>query len=235
MPSDDGFVELIRLVRSGDEQASAELVRRYEPAIRVAVRARLTDPRLRQILDSMDVCQSVLGNFFARATSGQFEIDRPDQLIALLATMARNRVTNHALHQKARRRDQRRTDRPIGDGEFVDPAPAPCVEVDGRDLLESVRGRFSDEERRIADQWAAGEAWEAIGAKQRDPPRLPADSPGPRLRPRPPRIACARVAAGLASTLHCRHANDPAGRNSPLGLDRAIRVTRGTTRRERRS
>ena len=39
MAQDDGFVELIRQVRAGDEQASAELVRLYEPAIRVAVRA----------------------------------------------------------------------------------------------------------------------------------------------------------------------------------------------------
>ena len=95
MPQDD-FVDLIQRVRAGDEQASTELVRRYEPAIRVAVRARLTDPKLRRLLDSMDVCQSVLGNFFARAATGQFELDRPDQLVALLATMARNRVINHA-------------------------------------------------------------------------------------------------------------------------------------------
>ena len=82
MPQDDGFVELIRRVRAGDEQASAELVRLYEPAIRVAVRARLTDPRLRRLLDSTDVCQSVLGNFFGRAASGQFEIKDPKQLVA---------------------------------------------------------------------------------------------------------------------------------------------------------
>ena len=64
MPPDDDFVELIRRVRAGDEQASALLVHRYEPAIRIAVRARLTDPKLRRVLDSMDICQSVLGNFF---------------------------------------------------------------------------------------------------------------------------------------------------------------------------
>ena len=108
MSQDDGFIEFIRRVRAGDEEASAELVRVYEPAIRVAVRARLTDPRLRRLLDSTDVCQSVLGNFFGRATSGQFELKDPKQLVALLVTMARNRITNHALQQQAARRDHRR-------------------------------------------------------------------------------------------------------------------------------
>jgi RNA polymerase sigma-70 factor (ECF subfamily) len=164
MSLDDGFVELIRRVRAGDEQASAELVRRYEPSIRIAVRARLTDPRLRCLLDSMDICQSVLGNFFVRAASGQFKLDRPEQLVGLLAKMARNRVTNHALQQQAACRDQRRLRRPdVGGEELVDPGPDPCTVVDGEDLLEAVRSRLLPEERQIADQWASGKAWGEIG------------------------------------------------------------------------
>jgi RNA polymerase sigma factor (sigma-70 family) len=166
MSQDDGFVELIRRVRAGDAQASAELVRLYEPAIRVAVRARLTDPRLRRLLDSTDVCQSVLGNFFGRATSGQFELKDPKQLIGLLVTMARNRITNHALQQQAACRDHRRgrllaqeTDEP------VDPSPGPGSAAEDRDLLEAVRARMSAEERLIAEQWASGNAWDEIGAK----------------------------------------------------------------------
>src|SRR5206468_2113644 len=58
MAEDASFADLIRRVRQRDEQAAAELVRRYEPAIRVAVRVRLTDPRLRRVVDSMDICQS---------------------------------------------------------------------------------------------------------------------------------------------------------------------------------
>ena len=166
MPQDVGFVELIRRVRAGDELASAELVQRYEPAIRVAVRARLTDPKLRRLLDSMDICQSVLGNFFARAATGQFELERPEQLIALLATMARNRVTNYALAQRAACRDHRRLDPPDGNGkDFVDPGPDPSAAVDSRELLEAVQDRLSVEERQIAERWALGERWDEIGAR----------------------------------------------------------------------
>ena len=163
MSHHDQFVDLIRRVRQGDEQASEELVRCYEPAIRVAVRARLTDPKLRRLLDSMDVCQSVLGNFFARAAAGQFELERPEQLVALLATMARNRVYNHAYQQQAARRDQRRT-RPTDDEQAIDPAGSPSATVDALDLQDAVRSRLSDEERRIADRWASGDAWDEIGA-----------------------------------------------------------------------
>ena len=165
MPEDDAFVELIRRVRAGDEQASAELVRRYEPSIRVVVRARLTDPKLRRILDSMDVCQSVLGKFFARATSGHFDVQRPEQLIGLLAIMARNSVTNHAHRERAARRDQRRTC-PQDAAEMIvaDPGPGPCQAVEDGDLLEAVRRRLSPEECRIADQWASGRTWVDIGS-----------------------------------------------------------------------
>jgi DNA-directed RNA polymerase specialized sigma24 family protein len=166
MSQDDGFIELIRRVRAGDEEASAELVRLYEPAIRVAVRARLTDPGLRRLLDSTDVCQSVLGNFFGRAVSGQFELKDPKQLVALLVTMARNRITNHALRQQAARRDHRRGRLLDHEGDApVDPSPGPGSAAEGRDLVEAVRGRMSDEERLIADQWASGNAWDEIGAK----------------------------------------------------------------------
>jgi hypothetical protein len=40
------FDELIRRVRAGDPGAAAELLKRYEPAIRRAVRSRHADSRL---------------------------------------------------------------------------------------------------------------------------------------------------------------------------------------------
>jgi RNA polymerase sigma factor (sigma-70 family) len=166
MSENDAFVELIRRVRAGDEEASTELVRSYEPAIRIAVRTRLSDPKLRRILDSMDICQSVFGNFFARASSGEFELNRPEQLVGLLTAMARNRVVNHARRQQAARRDLRRDGAASpAETEFVDPSPDPCTEVDGRDLMEVVRRRLSPEEHQIAESWASGESWKAIGAK----------------------------------------------------------------------
>jgi RNA polymerase sigma-70 factor (ECF subfamily) len=155
----------VRRVRAGDEAASAELVRRYEPAIRIAVRGRLTDPGLRQLLDSMDICQSVLANFFVRATAGEFELHKPEHLIQLLATMARNRVTDHALRQQAARRDYRRIERANGDeGDFVDAGPSPSDEVSIKELLQVFQSRLSAEEKYLADQRALGVPWADIAA-----------------------------------------------------------------------
>src|SRR5262245_7793683 len=51
MLDDKAFQDLISKVRAGDDDAAAELVRLYEPAIRREVRLRLRDPRLRRMFD----------------------------------------------------------------------------------------------------------------------------------------------------------------------------------------
>src|SRR3712207_3852792 len=96
MPDDDSFADLLARVRAGDPAAAAALVRKYEPAIRVAVRAHLVDPGLRRHFDSMDVCQSVLGSFFVRAAAGQYDVGSPAQLVGLLVKMTRNKVAMRA-------------------------------------------------------------------------------------------------------------------------------------------
>ena len=68
-------------------------------------RVRLTDPRLRRVLDSMDVCQSVLASFFVRAAAGQYDLDDPSQLIALLVRMAQNKLAGQARFHHRERRD----------------------------------------------------------------------------------------------------------------------------------
>jgi len=110
MSQPEAFQVLIERVRAGDAEAATELVRRYEPMIRRAARVRLVDQRLARLLDSMDICQSVMASFFVRAALGQYELNSPDQLLRLLATMARNKLANHAHSQRAARRDVRRTE-----------------------------------------------------------------------------------------------------------------------------
>ena len=160
------FVDLIRRVRDGDEEASAELVRRYEPAIRIAVRVRLTNPGLRRLFDSMDICQSVLGSFFVRTVLGQFELNKPEELLKLLVTMARNRLTNHALQQRAACRDFRRTEAGgCAAGELADPGSSPSEIVAGKELLQAFRSRLSDHEQRLAEQRSVGRSWKEIAAE----------------------------------------------------------------------
>src|SRR5947209_8199835 len=105
MDEGNTFLELIVRVRSGDPEAAVELVRCYEPAVRRVVRLQLRDRRLRRVLDSMDVCQSVLASFFIRAAAGQFDLDHPGQLLRLLVIMARNKLATYARNSYVLRRE----------------------------------------------------------------------------------------------------------------------------------
>ena len=172
----EDFASLIRRVRAGDEQAAAELVRRYEPAIRRAARVRMVDTRLNRLFDSMDICQSVLGSFFVRTALGQFELETPDQLLKLLATMARNKLANQLKLHGTGKRDFRRAEGNegrLGDDELAPrrlenlagPGASPSSEVAVRDLLDEARRRLSADELQLLDRRQQGREWKEIAAE----------------------------------------------------------------------
>jgi RNA polymerase sigma factor (sigma-70 family) len=163
MAEHESFKDLIRQVRQGDEKAVAELVRKYEPAIRREVRMRLNDPRLFRLFDSMDIVQSVLGSFFVRAAAGQYDLESPAQLGKLLVAMTRHKLAFQVRQQRAQRRDHRR----VAEGSFhqdnlIAQQDSPSQQVAGQELLEQFRNRLSEEERRLADLRAQGQEWTEI-------------------------------------------------------------------------
>jgi RNA polymerase sigma factor (sigma-70 family) len=162
------YAEFIRRIREGDEEAAAELVRRYEPEIRLEVRGwlRLRNPSLRRVFDSMDVCQSVLASFFARVAVGEFDLDDPPQLIRLLVGMARKKVAEQARFHQRQRRDIRRVGVVDAEQQTVAKSPeSPSRIASGRELLEKLRERLLDEERQIADLRARGSDWATVAAE----------------------------------------------------------------------
>ena len=84
----------MKRVREGDPDACACVVRDYGDAILKVARRRLGDPAVRALLDAEDIQQSVLRSFFRRASSGRFTISRREQLLRLLAVMARNKAVD---------------------------------------------------------------------------------------------------------------------------------------------
>lgn len=163
MSDDREFAGLIDRIRQGDADAARQLVQEYEPELRIMARVRLTDPRLRRVLDSMDVCQSILGNFFTRAASGQFDLDTPEQLMKLLATMVRNKVTDYARRQQADRRDTRRLHgQSLDELDVAGQMETPSVIVGNAEILERVREKLSPDERRIAELRRDGQNWQQI-------------------------------------------------------------------------
>jgi RNA polymerase sigma-70 factor (ECF subfamily) len=159
------FTELLVKVRAGDARAAEELVRRYERDVRVAVRAKLRRTSLRRLLDSTDVCQSVLASFFTRMALGEYELAEPAQLIALLGRMARNKLTDQ--YRKIIRREELVPQ--VADGPEVLkrlPGPAdPARIVAGRELLEAVYARLDSEERDLANRRGQDQTWVEIAAE----------------------------------------------------------------------
>ena len=164
--------ELLGKVRGGDAAAAEELVRTYEPELRRAIRVRLTDARLRRLVDSIDICQSVLAGFFVRTAAGQYDIQTPEELLKLLVTMARNRVIDWARRSQADRRDGRRDvsiEQDNGEQmQFASPQPGPVSVLVSRELLEQVRSRLAPEELKLMEQRAEGLDWNAIAAQTGD-------------------------------------------------------------------
>src|SRR5262249_12611670 len=154
------FSELIRRVRAGDDAAAAALVQHYAPAIRRSARLRLSG-RLRRVCDSLDLCQAVLGSFFVRAAAGQYELNTPEELLKLLATVLRNRVSRLARQEQAACRDPRRVVEAIPEAEPARDA-TPSRHVSARELLAEVQRRLSAEERRLHELRQQGLDWSAI-------------------------------------------------------------------------
>jgi RNA polymerase sigma-70 factor (ECF subfamily) len=161
--AEPSFAEFLARIRAGDESAAVELVRRYEPALRLEIRLRLRDPKLRRLLEPADLCQSVLKSFFLRAALGQYDLDGPEKLLALLRAMARNKVVQQARKYQARRRDLHRDVSldavapmvPAGD-------PSPSRVAIGRELWDAFRGQLTHEELRVADLRSQGSEWSEI-------------------------------------------------------------------------
>jgi RNA polymerase sigma-70 factor (ECF subfamily) len=159
------FADFLRRIRAGDQQAATELVRRYEPAIRLEVRRRLNDPSLTPILGSMDICQSVLASFFVRVAVGQYDLDNPGQLLGLLVAMTRNKLAGHVRRQHRQRRDCRRA---VTGTELLADQPGglpPDQMAEGKELLEKVRQGLSDDERQLVDLRAEGLTWPEVAVR----------------------------------------------------------------------
>jgi RNA polymerase sigma-70 factor (ECF subfamily) len=139
MPDAVAFADLMTRIRAGDAHAVEHLFRQYKSQLRLEVRLRLRDPRLRRLVDEDDVCQSVMLSFFVRARPGAYEVAEPADLMRLLASMARNKVAAQARRHSAARRDFRRAEGLAGAEDAAAPGSTPSQIVAGAELLGEIR------------------------------------------------------------------------------------------------
>ena len=165
MTGDPALADIIARAQNRDPDAIDELVRHYEPQLKRIIRFKLTNPRLRRFMDSLDVCQSVLGSFFAQLFDGKLDVSDPKKLRAFLSLVAKHKVID-----RARKHDPKRHNVEIAGGDGLaqraaDQLPKPDSVVANRDLVDAVREHLRPENQELLDLWLGGIGWVEISQR----------------------------------------------------------------------
>ena len=183
------FHNLVQRLYQGDAAAAEQIVRDHEPEIRRIVRSRLRDPKLRRIVDSIDICQSVFGRFFVQATLGRFKLNSQSDLVKLLTRMATNKIIDkHRAEDSQRRLSLHKAEYQNGNhqfGEPVQPQVPPESNLVFQEMLSSASSSLTESEKTISELRNQGLSWLEVSRKMGESPQA--------LRKRLER-ACNRIA-----------------------------------------
>jgi RNA polymerase sigma factor (sigma-70 family) len=89
---DEQFQVLMRKAMAGSDAAARKLFESYEMVLLQAIRRKL-NKKVRSKFDSTDFAQDVWASFFARPVESRV-FDSPENLLAFLTTLAKNKVTD---------------------------------------------------------------------------------------------------------------------------------------------
>lgn len=170
MVSDNRFATLVAQVRDGSQEAAWELVELYGPHILHVVRRSLSR-EIRPKFDSQDFVQAVWASFFSRDQVQFFDIDRPEQLIGVLAAIAKHKIIDEVRRRLDTEKHNIRRELSLNDLNVViqetlasnDPTPSEVAIAKERwtMMLESQPESY----REIVNLRFAGETHEAIARK----------------------------------------------------------------------
>lgn len=147
MAGTDDFLALLDACRRNDPAATAELVRRYLPYVRAAVRRRLA-ASMRIRFDSHDFAQDVWLSFF-RVALDREDLRDEGTLVAYLSQMARLKVAEEYRHQTTQKVGLTRA---VPLSETTNAAtrePTPSANVLADDEWERLTANLPDRERQM--------------------------------------------------------------------------------------
>ncbi|MCC7423235.1 MAG: sigma-70 family RNA polymerase sigma factor [Planctomycetaceae bacterium] len=154
---DERWTQLIEGLRRSDDDVLREFYDRYDGALHLIVRRRLSPAFLRRF-DSDDVVQSTLRTFFRRVQTGDLEMQQGQRLWNLLCAIAltklREKVRFHSRMQRAVQRECS-LQRPSGAADLgsapVVPACDPSTDVDFADAFEAILKSLDEKDRVLVD------------------------------------------------------------------------------------
>jgi len=148
--------EFLAVLRSGDRQKVEKLFYDLDPFLRRVIHLRLVDGRLRHVLDTADIFQSLLKDFLSQEYP---PVETSAGLPAYLAA---------AVHYKilTRKRKERRHAGSLPEGwETVSSDRPAGQQVEDQDFSQAIRARLSEEKRMLFDLKSQGLTWSEIAAK----------------------------------------------------------------------
>ncbi len=180
MDSPQKLQELLRRIREGSQEAIQELYDRYSHHVLRVVRRRL-DQKLRAKFDSADFTQAVWASFFIEPRH-QFQFQRPEELIAFLANLARNKLVD-VLRQRygtrkynINREHSLEGSAALRSRDVADRQPSPSQILMAEDIWEQLLAQQSPRDRRILELLRQGctheEAARQVGVNEKTVRRL---------------------------------------------------------------
>ncbi len=149
------FHKFLEILRSGDAEAVERLLADFDPYLKRAIRTHLFDRRARRVVDTADILQSLLKDFLERkGTEGAAESSR--RLRAYLKAAAQYKVASKV------RKERRRVADLSDIAEPASPESPPDKPVEDRELIDAIRRRLNERDRRLLDLSREGLTWRQI-------------------------------------------------------------------------
>ena len=148
--------EFLAKLRSGDEQGIEEMLHELDSFLRQAIRLRLIDQRLRRVVDTTDILQSLLKDFLCQKQKEHPSAGTSGGLIAWLT-----KAVHHKIQTRMRKERRHRGTLP-DDLEPLSTEPSVIKQMEDRERIETIRARLSEKERLLLDLKAQGLSWKQI-------------------------------------------------------------------------
>jgi RNA polymerase sigma factor (sigma-70 family) len=165
--------DLVARWRDGDQQAAAELFRRYAGRLQALARSRLPAALARHV-DPEDVVQSACQSFFADARAGRYVFRRRGDLWRLLAAITLHKLRHQVERHTAGKRAAAHERHFAGEstlfrlrGRFFARDPSPSQAAALADTLRQVLDALTPPERRMVELRLEGYGLDEIAADTR--------------------------------------------------------------------
>lgn len=144
--------------RNDDEKSADGALRALEPLLRKVIRVRLNAERMRGVVDTTEILNSVVAKLLSPRTASRVGKLAPDEQEAFVVRMLINKI-------KENRRRRRPTDPLPSDEELPAVESTADTAFDGRELLDKIRSRLPQRVRELFDLKRQGLTWPQIAER----------------------------------------------------------------------